>query len=257
MVGYLAHKQGGGSCLLTIWQRCVILWAVEGSMKTINITPEELSKIVENNKVIGQGSFGIVYQLDEDTLFKFRYINFLNDFEVVNGELDLRKLGDVSKTIETGARADREKGREADYMSKEIEHANAKQGKIRHTTLTQALVKVNGGLVGYALKYHKNMVNLFDYLCDNQLTLAQSKKVGKNIFTAVEELLENAIYLRDLSVRNIMVNPKTLKIEIIDLEDSLASTDVVDSEREDYVRARLKKINTSLLQNVLGAKEDC
>ena len=42
-------------------------------MKEISLRVDELQTICAKNKIIGQGSYGIVYKLDDDTLFKFNY----------------------------------------------------------------------------------------------------------------------------------------------------------------------------------------
>lgn len=225
-------------------------------MKILNLTAEKLSEIAKNNEIIGQGSNGIVYKLDENTLFKFRYKDYNDDFEFQGNTLNLRKLHNISKTIDARKQTEQILGFKSNYLAEEIEHANRKQTNIGLTTLTQGLVMVDNCLVGYLLKYHKNMVNLYDYLYENKLSTEQLKLVRKNIHISVEELLENAVYLYDLTTRNILLNPVTCDIQLVDLEERMISTDSVEILRDAVVRSELEKIDKFLLDNTLQYIED-
>ena len=70
-------------------------------MKILNLTPDELSDILKNNKLIGHGSNGLILKLNNEELFKFNYKDFIDDFFVSeNNSIDFKKIGDISKTIE-------------------------------------------------------------------------------------------------------------------------------------------------------------
>ena len=69
-------------------------------MEIVNLSPEELSMIVNNNEFIGNGSYGLVVKYNEDYLLKFNYKDFIDEFEVAHNRIQLNRLGNISRTIE-------------------------------------------------------------------------------------------------------------------------------------------------------------
>ena len=68
-------------------------------MKTLELTIKQLQSIVADNEVIGQGTYGRVFKLDDNTLFKFKYKEFFDDFEEENRVKNYFKLKNISQTI--------------------------------------------------------------------------------------------------------------------------------------------------------------
>lgn len=192
------------------------------NMKILTLSPKKLSNIINNSKYIGHGSNGLVVKLDENTLLKFKYKEFIDCFNHDDHSIHLDKLNDISKEVDLRKEINqflyKDNNSNATIFVKLL---IAKQPYIKYSTLTQGLVYVNGYCVGYLLQYHKNMVNLFEYNNKNDITVDERKIILKNIYKAMQELTKNGIYLRDFSTRNILYNPSTREIQIIDFEDSL------------------------------------
>ena len=213
----------------------MILW-YHVTMKKLELSTKELSLIVAKSKIIGQGSYGIIYELDDDTLFKFFYKNFIHNFEKKNNAFDYRKLNDISKMLEIYKKIDTH-----DILfEKNIKIINL-HDKILLTKLTEGVVLVNGYCVGYLLHYHKDMTNLYDFLKNNKLSTSIKKHIFNNIKKAVDELVDNNIFMDDLTVGNILINPKDNSIEIIDFEDICTT---VREDRPSYlVKETQKQLN--------------
>lgn len=186
-------------------------------MESLELTVNEVIDIVANNDMVGHGSYGIVYKLDDDTLFKFKYKEFAQNFNVVDNKYQTRQLNDFSPTI---------KEKKLDYELMGVENPNFSieqlinlQDNIKLTKLTKGLVMVDGYCVGYLLHYHKDMVPLYDYIKNNEVSQETKTTLQENIINAVKELCENKIFKLDLTTKNILVNPNTLEVQIIDFED--------------------------------------
>ncbi len=216
-------------------------------MKILNITPEELSRIIRNKEAVSHGSNGLVVKLNENELFKFNYKDFILDFFVdENNMLDFKNIGDISKTIEIRKNTNISIYNNADSdRVKMIKLAMNKQKQINHTSLTLGLVYINNYCVGYLLKYHKNMTSLYDYQTKQNLSEGEKKDILNKIEIAMNELLKNYIYLNDFTTHNILYNPTKKEIEIIDLEDSLTCFNERNAFREKEMQERFQKIKNS------------
>ena len=204
-------------------------------MKRLDLSVKKLIKIVATNEIVGKGSFGIVYKLDNDTLFKFNFRLFLNYFEYKDGKINFRKLSDISEIIKCLKEDDSPFQR---YNNETIEKLIGLQDKIHLTKLTQGMVYIDGFCVGYLLHYHKDMTSLFDYLKGKNGNSEERLKIFQNLKNAVQELYDNNIFLEDLSSHNILINPKTCEIQLIDFEDLLTSV------REDRPAQVLENVRT-------------
>lgn len=137
----------------------------EYGMKILKLSPKDLSRIVAENEVIGSGCYGMIYKLDENTLFKFNYKEFINDFKRENRKIYYSEIGDISGTISMY------KGIGGDSFSKDkMTKLIGKQDNIKLTKLTKGMVFVKGYCIGYLLHYHKDMVNLYEYLKDHEIS---------------------------------------------------------------------------------------
>ncbi len=208
-------------------------------MKTLNLTPTELAYIVNNYEFVGRGPHGIVVKLNDDYLLKFKYKDFVDTFDTDD------KLGDISNIIKI-----RKSANLATYNSTEsnrvkmIKHAIEKQQFVNHSTLTQGLVYVDDFCVGYVLKYHKNMVSLHKFLHNANLSDFDKNVIFYKVKTSVDELMKNYIYLSDLSTNNILINPKTKQLEIINFEDSLTCYDEENLFDKQTMTSKLEKIKS-------------
>lgn len=191
-------------------------------MKTLNLTSTKLSNIINNNEFIGNGSRGLVVKLDDNYLLKFDYKKFINEFDTDNNKFNLHKLGDITNRIENIKQVNQIIYKDIETTKiKMIKLAMGKQEKLKYTTLTQGLVYVNDLCIGYILKYHKNMLNLYQYQKENNICPTETEIILDKIKISMKEMIKNYIYLSDFTTHNILYNPETKQIEIIDFEDSL------------------------------------
>lgn len=219
-------------------------------MKTLHLSADELSKIINSNTIIGNGSFGLVVKLNDNILLKFNYKDFIDAFLVENNEICLNKLGNISPIIEKIKNVNQiiYNDLESDRV-KMIKLAIAKQSNIKHSTLTQGLVYVNNFCVGYLLKYHKNMISLFQYLKSSNISKHEKNDILNKIKVSMNELIDNNIYLEDFSTGNILYNPLTKELQIIDFEDSLIICDKKNLYREKIMRDKFALIKQAINKN--------
>ena len=159
-------------------------------VRILEMSTDELIDIVANNEIIVQGSYGILYKLDEDTIFKFSYKDFIDAFELKNNRYNTRKIGDISKIIDMRKEIDLILGNKENPRIDNIRRMIMRQGEIKLTTLTQGFVRINDYCVGYLLHYHKDMVILFDYYKDKNIDKSKREKILSKIKERLEELLE-------------------------------------------------------------------
>lgn len=126
--------------------------------------------------------------------------------------------------------------------------------------MPQGLVLVNDLCVGYLLSFNKNMEDLYSYMSSNLPSESFRKRVIENVYISAQELLENGIFHNDLTARNIMVNPKTGDIQIIDTDDiiCLSENEMTDEQNKNYISIKQKEINEKLkrIEQFLLAKVD-
>ncbi len=222
-------------------------------MKTLNLSSTELSNIINNNEFIGNGSYGLVVKLNDEYLFKFKYKDFIDAFGVDNNSINFQKLGDITKIIK-----DRKQINQIVYggiettIVKMIKLAMTKQKNLKHTTLTQGLVYVDDFCVGYILKNHKNMISLYQYQKENDISSAEKDVIMDKIKVSMEEMIKNYIYLSDFTTNNILYNPENNQLEIIDFEDSLTCYTKRNVFSEKTMLERFDKIRQSFNQNELN-----
>ena len=221
-------------------------------MKKLELTVNELRKIVAHNEVIGQGAYGRVFKLDDNTLFKFKYKEFFNDFEEENRVKNYFKLKNISETIKMLKSISSE---EIPGLFPQMQEIINHKDKIKLTKLTQGIVVVNGYCVGYLLHNHKDMENLYNYLNKHNLSIGTKKEILNKIKVAVKELTDNNIFMLDLSTRNILINPKTNDIQLIDFEDA---TTYKEDNNEYYlgnVEDKFERIEKFMLQDMSKEKQ--
>lgn len=211
-------------------------------MDQLDLSLAQLRQIVASGEIIGQGNCGIVYKLDDSTLFKFKYKKFIDCFEIINNKVMVRQLS-MSK-MEDEIRLQKEIASmlhlDLGNSEQHIVNAGNRQGKIKYSQLTKGLVCCDDYCIGYLLHYHKDMVPLYDYLQSNLLTVGQYEYVSMQMKRAFQELIANNIYLYDMTTHNILYNPVTSEIKLIDFEDSLYCTGAKVPHKENDMLRSLK-----------------
>jgi len=220
-------------------------------MEIINLTSNDVQNIASNSEIIGQGSNGILYNIDNEILFKFNYKKFIDCFSLDGNSINIRKLNDITETVKKWKEVDFILNGESDSLYvKNLKSLIDKQKNIQMTHLPKGLVYIDGFCVGTIIQYHKDYVNLFEHLKNNDLSEECVSLVSKNLILATEELIKNNIYHRDFTLRNVMYNPNTNDVQIIDFEDAVSSLNEQDKGYEQSVRDRLK-INIETLESSL------
>lgn len=220
-------------------------------MEIVNLTSADVQNIASNGEIIGQGSNGILYQIDDELLFKFNYKKFIDCFSLDGNSVNIRKLNDISETARKWKEVDFILNGEADSLYvKNLKSLIDKQKSVQMTHLPKGLVYVDGFCVGTLIQNHKDYVNLFEHLKGNGLSEESVSLISKNLSLATEELLKNYIYHRDFTLRNVMYNPNTNDVQIIDFEDAVSSLNEKDKGYEKSVKDRLK-INVDTLKSSL------
>ena len=82
------------------------------------------------------------------------------------------------------------------------------------------------------------MVNLDQQT--THLNYQQKLKVIENIRLAIEELISLKIYLNDLTTKNILINPQTLEIQIIDVDEHVTVSNIAV---HNFSRKTIKQFN--------------
>ena len=228
----------------------LLQWEIWG-MRIDNLNAEDLSNIVSHNKRVGVGSYGIVCEYDEDTLFKFCYKPFIDCFQCRDGVIDLSAIGDISQEINQRKEIDYIicRGEESARV-RDVKDLIGKGKWLTRTSMPKGLVYVDGYCVGYLLKYHKNMVNLYDYLSNHSISEVMLGRIAGDLSLAVQELSDNAIYHDDFTLRNVMYDPQSGRTEIIDFEDAVRSYDEKNSAAEKSFKRSLDKVIQYLMSKV-------
>lgn len=157
-------------------------------MKVVYIKKEMFLEKMEKSKKIGEGACSKIVEFDENNLLKIT------------------------------------KDDNIDNVKKIIDRKN----NVKKTKLTEGIVYVDDKFMGYLIFKHKNMIDLFTYLNENKITDKDIINIMEQVKEKYGELLENNIYTSDVSSSNILINPTTKEVQIIDFEDHF--TECLDEE---------------------------
>ena len=162
----------------------------------IDLTSKDIMDIFSNNERVGMGSNGIVFKYDDDSLFKFKYKEFIDCFPVVDGSFDFSSIADISEEVKSRKSVQNILTRGEEPMADlEIKSLMSKQRWLRKSTMPQGMVYVDGYCVGYILKHHKNMVNLYRTEMEEireKLSLILDKHISsKNVYNDVLNEITN------------------------------------------------------------------
>ena len=136
-------------------------------MDRIDVSLDELADIISNGEIVGRGNIGIVYKLDDSTLFKFKFKKFIDCFAIKNNTFNLRDFLKEEFISEVEDQKTIARILSRDKLTLEEGHiinANKRKDNIKFSKLTKGLVYFGDCCIGYTLHYHKNMLPLYDYL---------------------------------------------------------------------------------------------
>ena len=177
-------------------------------MRIININKEELLSLLLNRESFSGGVYGKLV-LNNDKLYKIYYKDFINVFFNRNGE----KLDEI---VDNYLEVEKELGyglRDANKILEKLKRLN----DTKSSELITGVLSYRGLLVGIEMNYYKGYITL------EEAALEASKKeldeyIKKCCYLVLDLLLHNIIP-EDIKEDNILVNPKTGDIVLIDLDD--------------------------------------
>ena len=174
-------------------------------MKKIEINKENLMKLLKNKDItIGQGTYGLVKKIDDNTLLKIYYKKIYNTYKSLN-EQTLDKEISNNKEIEEFI---------INPLHKELRRK--KLFKLYELSLINGIVLYEDYEIGVLLTYYKDYEELTDSF--QKLSLNEKKETLSKIKIELENLMKNNIYPHDLKESNIMINLNNLDIKLIDLD---------------------------------------
>ena len=217
----------------------------------VDLTSKDIMDIFSSNERVGMGGNGIVFKYDDDHLFKFKYKEFIDCFGVKDGAFDFSTIADISEEVKSRKSIQNILTRGEESMAeREIKSLMSKQKWLKKTTMPQGLVYVDGYCVGYILKHHKDMVNLYDYLQDHTLEDARAHQIVTQVGDSVRELISSAIYHDDFTARNIMYSVETGATELIDFEDCVRSYDTMNHRAGESFMRDVNRFNKYIMSRV-------
>jgi hypothetical protein len=210
-------------------------------MKNLEIPKEMLSLICEKKQPVFTNKTGIYFNLGEDTLFKFRYTDFIDCFEHDSNGAVLTRLGDISSRLEElkdNAQVINEgKGNLNDYY---LTKAASRKAKITRTKLPIGFVKIDGVNVGHILPKHKDMISLSKALNENKITYNDVPVIIENLQIAIAELMNSYIYPMEINTHTVLINPHTLEIQLTNLEQNIT---VMNGRNDRFKRHALQQLS--------------
>ena len=201
----------------------------------------EVKDIIAKARLVGYGSFGDVYDIGNDQLFKFYYEKFKIDNKCTTIEskisaIDqnfakcLRDYSILQEVIKNGALVPIEDDfpdiieRYRMYTRYKVMQASR---SVKRSSPPRELIfagdrnfgENNLALVGSILKREEG-VELEDVMMNvSRDDVKTKRKLEENLYDGYMELMDHGIYTFDLKSDNIIVNPDTLETKIIDLDD--------------------------------------
>ena len=203
-------------------------------MKILNISKEQLINFLVDTSIrIGEGSNGIVSIYDNQTLVKIHYLDiqnsyYSNNYDYIDEEIEeklsfenkMKKITGLSKT---------------DLLIELINKLKKSNSK-----LIDGIVMYKQYPIGVLMKYYKGYKTLENILL--KLTNAERITIYDKIKTMLYNLVENGIYMSDIKFDNILIDEKSLDVQIIDLDDQTATVRGNDNSKKNV----LKKIESFL-----------
>lgn len=188
----------------------------------------------KDNKCIGQGCYGIVSKYNNNTLIKLYYKDFIEtyisrDINELDKEFNTRI--EVLNIIKCNSEH-KDNDIECDELAKKKEYLLEKIGFLK------GIVLYRGLKVGILINYYKNFIDLKEifYVLQTNEQLSLLNKIKEQII----KLNNLNLYPMDLKEDNILVNPKTLDIAFIDLDDLYTRYEEMQYIKEHNLRLKEK-----------------
>ena len=226
-------------------------------MKELHLTQDELLEIIANGNIVGQGTMGILYEMGDGELFKFNYKDFIDEFEVKGNKFNLRHFkGNLSSCIKDRKMIDNivYRGGEKTIVKYTRKMAD-RQPQMKYNQLPRGVVYVDGYPVGFVLKRHYDMVNLYEHIMSTGLTEREAERVSESLTLAIRELADNNIYHFDLTTRNVLYNPSTMDTKIVDFEDSVRVCDNEDRGYSATMFQELREMDKFIRTHIVSGPE--
>lgn len=180
-------------------------------MNRVEIDKEKLFNSLTNDNIVGQGSNGIISEYDENTLIKVYYKKLLETYETKNINIldkEVNRKIQVSQIMSS-----------INKSQQEIEALEEQKLEVLEKLgLLNGVVFYKGMKVGVLLQNYKDYKKLT--LVFEQLSKEDQMTILNKIKTQILELISNKVYPLDVKEDNILVNPNTLDVALIDLDDN-------------------------------------
>ncbi len=188
----------------------------------------------KNNECIGQGCYGIVSKYNNNTLIKLYYKDFIEtyiskDINELDKEVNTRI--DILNMINYNSKH-KDNDKECDELSKKKEHLLEKNGFLK------GIVLYRGLKVGVLINYYKDYIGLKEVFYT--LKINEQTALLNGIKEQIMKLNNLNLYPMDLKEDNILVNPKTLNIAFIDLDDLYTRYEETQYIEEHNLRLKAK-----------------
>ena len=247
----------------------------------IELTSEEIESLLKHE--LSHGTDGRVFRFDRKRLIKLyhKYLNWFKTrnlvFEDNDDHVKIYQKGDYNRRNDifdmfTYYVAEED----GQYIrihngSEEIIAAKARQLKVKNTRLPQDAVYIDGKYIGCTLIAIKG-IQIHKLI---GLPLVLKKKITKRVLYNVKELMDNYIYhidlanspftkdnyfynelgkLENVGHSHVLVNPITLKPQLIDLDGK--STIYTDSYSQKFEKLSMASFNSLMIEFLLGINLD-
>lgn len=184
-------------------------------MNITEISKEDLMTLLCNKDItIGQGTYGLLKQIDDNTLIKIYYKKKINTYLSLNEQTLDKEISD---------------NKEIEELTKNQIHdelRSKKLLKLHELSLVKGIVLYEKYEIGVLLNYYKDYEELSKVF--GNFLFNERKEILSRIKYELETLMKNNIYPQDLKESNIMISLKDLDIKIIDLDDDETRYEDID-----------------------------
>ena len=175
-------------------------------MNYLELSPKQVIDYFKSDSEVGIGRFGILYELDYDTLIKLNYTEYMSAF-ISKKEKDFKREIDTSiELMNYNCNFDRNK--------KVLELIS----RLKNTSsgdLIKGIVTNKGYRIGFLLNYYRNYHVLEDKILDYSPKVR--KEILKKVREKILELFSVGIYPLDIKEDNVLMSDD-MNIKIIDLD---------------------------------------
>lgn len=176
-------------------------------MKLIDINKEQFLKLLLNSNPFSKGQFGII-TLINDKLYKIYYKDFFETYFTK----DENKL---DTEVEQWLNFEKITNSDLKNSSKRLEVLK-KLLETKSRDLITGVLSYNGVLVGIEMKYYEDYISLASV--SKTVSNEDLDKYLSESYNLISDLMSHNIVPRDIKEDNILINPKTGDVVLIDLD---------------------------------------